>query len=187
MSELPADVVEQVAPIVAAAAPPPPSAAAAELADAARCISVGPFRELGQGATAAQSLRAAGYQPTQRVAEGDIWVGYWVYIEAIETEAQANDILSKVRATGVTDSYVIPNSDSGNLVSLGVFSEISGVMRRREEMRKLGFEPTVVDRTQRARVYWVDVVLRPDQTLDLETFQTPGRIIRLEQRACDSA
>jgi hypothetical protein len=187
VSELPADVVEQVAPSVAAAAPPPPAAAAAELATATRCISVGPFRELGQGATAAQSLRAAGYQPTQRVAEGDIWIGYWVYIEAIPTEAQANDILSKVRATGVTDSYVIPNSDSGNLVSLGVFSEISGVMRRREEMRKLGFEPTVVDRTQRARVYWVDVVLRPDQTLDLEALQTPGRIIRLEQRACDSA
>jgi hypothetical protein len=95
--------------------------------------------------------------------------------------------LSKVRATGVTDSYVIPNSDTGNLVSLGVFSEIGGVTRRREDVRKLGYEPTVVDRTRRATVYWVDVVLGPDQTLDLETLQAPGRIIRLEQRTCDAA
>src|SRR5262245_41046314 len=157
-----------------------PSVAAA----GARCSSVGPFRELAQAATAAANLRAAGYQPAQRVGEGDIWIGYWVYIDAISTEQQANEILAKVRDEGVTDSYVIPNSDSGNLVSLGVFSEISGVSRRREEVRALGYEPKIVDRTRRATVYWVDVLLAPDQTLDFDSLQTPGRITRLEQRPC---
>jgi cell division septation protein DedD len=172
----------------AAAAPPPSSAAGGAAAGAAgaHCSSVGPFRELAQAATAAANLRAAGYQPTQRVAEGDIWIGYWVYIDAIATEAQANEILAKVRDAGVTDSYVIPNSDSGNLVSLGVFSEISGVSRRREQVRALGFDPKIVDRTRRATVYWVDVVLTGDQKLDFDSLQTPGRIIRLEQRNCDA-
>jgi hypothetical protein len=32
----------------------------------------------------------------------------------------------------------------------------------------------------------VDVVLTGDQTLDFDSLQTPGRIIRLEQRACES-
>ena len=159
---------------------------AATVAAAPRCSSVGPFRELAQAATAAANLRAAGYQPTQRVGEGDIWIGYWVYIDAIPTEREANEILAKVRDTGVTDSYVIPNSDSGNLVSLGVFSEISGVSRRREEVRALGYEPKIVDRTRRATVYWVDVVLAPDQTLDFNSLQTPGRITRLEQRPCEA-
>ena len=79
------------------------------------------------------------------------------------------------------------NSDSGNLVSLGVFSEISGVSRRRDQVRALGFEPQVVDRTRRATVYWVDVMLAPEQTLDFDALQPPGRIIRLEQRACEAA
>jgi cell division septation protein DedD len=153
---------------------------------AARCSSVGPFRELAQAATAAANLRAAGYQPMQRVGEGDIWIGYWVYIDAIATEREANEILARVRDEGVTDSYVIPNSDSGNLVSLGVFSEISGVSRRREEVRALGYEPKIVDRTRRATVYWVDVVLAADQTLDFDSLQTPGRISRLEQRPCEA-
>ncbi len=186
VSELPVDVVDQVAPSAAGVAPEP-APADARSAATPRCISVGPFRELAQAATAAANFRTAGYQPTQRVAEGDIWIGYWVYIEAIPTEAEANEILGKVRATGITDSYVIPNSDTGNVVSLGVFSEISGVTRRREEVRKLGYEPTVVDRTRRATVYWVDVVLASDQTLDLEALQAPGRIIRLEQRICGSS
>ncbi len=154
---------------------------------AARCTSVGPFRDLSQAATAAATLRAAGHQPAQRVAEGDIWIGYWVYIAAIATEQQADEILAKVREQGITDSYVIPNSDSGHLVSLGVFSEISGVTRRRDEVRELGFEPQVVDRTRRATVYWVDVTLGPDQALDFDSLQPPGRIIRLEQRDCEAA
>jgi hypothetical protein len=150
-----------------------------------RCTSVGPFRELSQAATAAAALRAAGHQPLQRVAEGDIWIGYWVYIGAIATEREATEVLAKVRAEGITDSYVIPNSDSGNLVSLGVFSEISGVSRRREQVRALGFEPQVVDRTRRATVYWIDISLGAEQTLDFDSLQTPGRIIRLEQRECE--
>jgi hypothetical protein len=170
------------------------AAASGELAAAeveTRCTSVGPFRDLSQAAAAAATLRNAGYQPTQRVVEGEIWSGYWVYIPAIPTEQEANETLTKVREgvrdARIPDAYVIRNSDSGNLVSLGVFSEISGVSRLREEVRSLGFEPQVVDRTSRATVYWIDIELAPGQTLDFETLQPPGRIIRLEQRGCESA
>jgi len=151
-----------------------------------RCTTIGPFRELSQAATAAATLRVAGFEPEQRVAEGDIWIGYWVYIQAIPSMEEANQILAKVRESGIADSYVIPNSDTGNLVSLGVFSEISGVSRRRDEVRALGFEPHVVDRTRRATVYWVDVTPRADQTIDFESLQPPGRIMRLEQKPCAS-
>jgi cell division septation protein DedD len=182
-----ASPVSEAAPGVAA--PREEVETAAEIdrnaAVAGRCTSVGPFRDLSQAATAAATLRAAGHQPAQRVAEGDIWIGYWVYIAAIATEQQADEILAKVREQGITDSYVIPNSDSGNLVSLGVFSEISGVTRRRDQVRELGFEPQVVDRTRRATVYWVDVTLGPEQALDFDSLQPPGRIIRLEQRDCE--
>ena len=62
-----------------------------------RCTSIGPFRELSQAASAASTLRAAGHQPMQRVVEGDIWSGYWVYIPAIPTEQEANETLARVR------------------------------------------------------------------------------------------
>ncbi len=198
----PAGEAPSAPPPVAAAAPaappapvvvtPPPKqtvvAAAPTGGDGAagRCTTIGPFRELSQAATATATLRTAGFEPEQRVAEGDIWIGYWVYIQAIRSMDEANQILAKVRESGITDSYVIPNSDSGTLVSLGVFSEISGVSRRRDEVRALGFEPHVVDRTRRATVYWVEVVLRADQAIDFESLQPPGRIMRLEQKPCGS-
>jgi hypothetical protein len=213
VSELPADAVQPLAARVQAppdpsptvTSPPPdpdafvtavdepatlPQADRVEIpteepaAVALRCVSIGPFRALAQAAGAASSLRTTGFMPTQRVAEGDVWIGYWVYLQAIPTEREADAILERVRAAGLTDSYVIPQSDRGTLVSLGVFTEINGVTRRRDEVRALGYEPTVVDRTRRATVYWVDVLLGQEQALDLEPLQTPGRILRLELRAC---
>ena len=175
------------APVVVTPPPKEPVVGAATGGDAAgHCTTIGPFRELSQAAVAAATLRTAGFEPEQRVAEGDIWIGYWVYIQAIPSVDEANRILAKVRESGITDSYVIPNSGSGNLVSLGVFSEISGVSRRRDEVRALGFEAHVVDRTRRATVYWVEVTLRGDQVVDFESLQPPGRIMRLEQRPCGS-
>jgi hypothetical protein len=53
-------------------------------------------------------------------------------------------------------------------------------------VRSLGYDPKVVDRTRRATVYWVDIQLAADQTLDFDALQTPGRIQRLEQRNCDA-
>lgn len=182
-----AEVAPSAEPAPAEAAFADAAADAVTVAASGSCTSVGPFRELSQAASAAATLREAGHQPTQRVAEGDIWIGYWVYIPALPNEEEAEAALEKVRADGMSDAYIIPNSESGNLISLGVFSEISGVSRRRDQVRALGFEPQVVDRTRRATVYWVDVTLAAGETLDFDALQPPGRIIRLEQRSCETA
>lgn len=159
--------------------------AAAPAAVEERCVSVGPFRELAQVASAASNLRAGGYEPTQRTDEGDIWVGYWVYLDEIPSREAADQIIENLRENGITDSYVIPESDSGSLVSLGVFSEIARAGARREEVRRLDYEPVIEDRTRRGTVYWVDVLLEGETSLDFDLLQSPGRILRLEQRPCE--
>ena len=150
-----------------------------------RCVSVGPFRELSQAATAAATLRASGFSPTQRAGEGDVWVGYWVYIGQIPSVEEAELVLSVLKQNDIDDSYVIPQSDSGTIVSLGVFTEIARAGNRREAASELGFDTTIADRTRRATVYWIDVFLEPGQLIDFEQLQPRGRIIRLEQVSCD--
>jgi len=185
-SELPAETPPADEP--ASEQPDVPAAGDAPSARAAvaqTCVSVGPFRELSQAATAAANLRAGGLDPVQRAVEGDIWVGYWVYLAAIPTLDEAEAILAKLQDSGIADSYVIPNSDTGNLISLGVFSEIARAGSRLSEVREQGYEATISDRTRRATVYWVDVLLDEGRALDFESLQPPGRIMRLEQRPCD--
>ncbi len=151
-----------------------------------RCVSLGPFRELAEAASAAASLKNGGLDPQQRVAEGDIWVGYWVHIDNLASRDEADQVLETLRSQGVSDSYIV-QGDDGNLISLGVFSEIKRAGRRRQEVRDLGFDPIVTDRSRRGTVYWVDVVLTDPDGLDLERFQTrPGRIVRMEERPCEA-
>jgi hypothetical protein len=163
----------------------PPAGEAVAAGDAPRaCVSVGPFRELSQAATAAANLRGTGLDPIQRVGEGDIWVGYWVYLAAIPTLADAETILARLKESGIDEAYVIPSSDSGTLISLGVFTEVARAGNRLSAARELGYEATISDRTRRGTVYWVDVLLAAGETLDFDALQPPGRIVRLEQRPC---
>ena len=162
-------------------------AAAAPPKSKPRCTSVGPFRELSQAAAAAATLRGAGYQPTaaRRRRRGlERLLGLHPGDPDRSRKRTRRSRKSARARARIPDAYVIRNSDSGNLVSLGVFSEISGVSRLRDEVRALGFEPQVVDRmTPRDRLLDRHRARARTQTLDFDALQPPGRIIRLEQRA----
>ena len=153
---------------------------------ATSCMSVGPFRELSQVTAAAATLRADGLEPRQRAGEGDVWSGYWVYLERIDTSETAQSMIDALHSNGVSDAYIIPDSDSGILISLGVFSEIIRASRISERVGDLGFDATITDRVRRASVYWIDVELESGTALDIDRLRPAGRIVRLEQRPCAS-
>lgn len=166
---------------------PEPAAAPEASAAIERCISVGPFQELAQASAAQGELRTAGFAPSQRVVDGEVWVGYWVHLAGIPTRETANEILERLRANGISDSYIVPGAEESQIISLGVFSEISRAASIREQVRALGYDPTVADRSRRATLYWIDVRADGDAVIDLEALQPPGRINRLEQRPCAAA
>lgn len=148
-----------------------------------RCISLGPFRDLPEAASVGSSLKRVGLAPNQRVSEGDIWIGYWVHIDDLSSRAEAEKTLRSLREGGVSDSYIV-SEDGGHGISLGVFSEIKRAGNRREQVKSLGFDPVVTDRSRRGTVYWVDVKLNNAEQLDLASLQQ-GRILRLEERECE--
>jgi hypothetical protein len=149
-----------------------------------RCVSLGPFEELAQAAAAGAALRSSGLAPSQRVVEGDIWVGYWVHLTEIPTRSGAEQMLQRLHESGIADAYIVPGGEESQTISLGVFSEVSRAANVHEQARSLGYSPAVTDRSRRGTLYWIDVGLGPGDVLDLETLQAPGRINRLEQRPC---
>jgi hypothetical protein len=153
------------------------------------CTSVGPFADLPQAAQAQSALRAAGYEPRQRVEEGELWVGYWVSVPNLPTRAAAETALRTLTDNGVTDVYLMPEADPAHIVSLGVFSDYQRAQRRADQVRALGLEPRISDRRRAGSVYWLDVDLRePGEVIDASVFQTgEARIMRLEMRACPEA
>lgn len=184
------DVVPpQVEPLESPGTVQPRATAAAGSDDALSCTSVGPFADLGQASQAQATLRSMGYEPRQRVEQGELWAGYWVSVRDFPTRDSAEEALETLNANGVTDVYLMPGTDPENVLSLGVFSDYQRAQRRAEQVRSLGLTPQISDRKRTGSVFWLDVDLKePGQTIDTSVFQVgQSRILRLELRGCPQA
>jgi hypothetical protein len=177
-----------------------PAAAAAEdagraggntalLTNVKRCISVGPFRDVSEAAHAASTLRSGGYDPRQRVADGEVWAGVWVYLPLPAARTVADQTLAKLKAGGIDDALEMPGPNEGAVISLGLYSDAKRAQSRVAQAQALGFNPGIADRKRNGNVYWIDIDLKPtDGLLNPSDLQgESGRIVRLEVKGCPSA
>lgn len=158
------------------------------LTNVKRCISVGPFRDVSEAAHAATTLRGGGYDPRQRVADGEVWAGVWVYLPLPPSRAAGEQILAKLKAGGIDDALEMPGPNEGSVISLGLYGEAKRAQARVSQAQALGFNPGIADRKRTGNVYWIDIDLKPTDSLlnpaDLQG--EAGRIVRLEVKGCPS-
>jgi hypothetical protein len=159
------------------------------LTNVKRCISVGPFRDVSEAAHAASTLRGGGYDPRQRVADGEVWAGVWVYLPLPAQRSVADQTLAKLKAGGIDDALEMPGPNEGSVISLGLYSESKRAQARVAQAQALGFNPGIADRKRTGNVYWIDIDLKPtDSLLNPSDLQgESGRIVRLEVKGCPSA
>ncbi|HWG70129.1 MAG TPA: hypothetical protein VN692_12000 [Steroidobacteraceae bacterium] len=156
------------------------------LTNVKRCISIGPFRDVSEAARAAGTLRGGGYDPRQRVADGDVWAGVWVYLPLPASQTAADQVLVKLKAGGIDDALQMPGPNDGSVISLGLYSDSKRAQTRVAQAQALGFNPGIADRKRSGNVYWIDIDLKPTDGLinpaDLQG--EAGRIVRLEVKGC---
>jgi hypothetical protein len=141
-----------------------PDAAAGDVPGTAvslvRCVSIGPLPNRVDVDATVRVLAANGFDARQRVADGEVWLGHWVYIDAIPTQGEAAEIVTLLADNGITEAYVIADGNNGSIVSLGVFSQQVRARQRFADAEALGLSPVVADRTQPGEVFWLDVTAR---------------------------
>ena len=152
-----------------------------------RCISIGPFAEPPEADAAMATLAEAGFDPSRSMREVEVWDGYWVYIEQIEDMAAARSIQADLAENGLEDTQIISALGRGNLLSLGVFSEITRAASQAERVNRIGYEATIADNMTTTETHWLNVMLSSEQSIAPESLQGPGRISRLELLSCTDA
>lgn len=154
-----------------------------------RCVSVGPFRDVSEAARAAGALRGGGYDPRQRVADGEVWAGVWVYLPLPAVRAAADQVLDKLKAAGIDDALEMPGPNDTSVISLGLFSDPKRAQARVAQSQALSLNPAIADRKRNGNVYWIDVDLKPtDAMLKPSDLQgESGHIVRLEVKSCPAA
>ena len=171
--------------VLAREAPPAPRAVAQVTGN---CLSLGPFNDLTEAARASTLLREHELRPRQRAGEGVVWRGYWVSLGGIANRTAADAMIDRLRRFGVGDAYAMPGDGSEITISLGLYSERERALRRMDDVKALGFEPSLAERERNGTVYWIDVDVEPPAELpDAASLHGDGgRILRLEVKPCET-
>jgi hypothetical protein len=152
-----------------------------------RCVSIGPFPTETAADSAFETLTEAGFEPLRAVRESEVWDGYWVYIGQVGNLAAARTVQAELAGIGLGDTQIVSTAGSGNLLSLGVFSEITRAGAQAERVNRIGYEAIIADNLSTAETQWLDVTLTSEQSLALDMLQAPGQISRLEMQNCAPA
>lgn len=120
-----------------------------------RCWRIGPLDEAALRAARARfgaaEFGATVSQEVQRDKVAD-----WVYLPPRPTFAAARDEERRLRDLGVQDLAVVTSGVMRNGLSLGVYAEAGGALRRMAELKDLGVEARIEPRyRERQRSYMV--------------------------------
>lgn len=163
-------------PALESAVEEPPQAPAPSAATSAipsqNCYSIGPLTEDAQIAAMRSWLVAMGGDPALRVDERRELERYWVYLPPLDSREQAAKMVERMRAQGIEDVIPIFTGEMANAVSVGVFSRRSSLERRLQQLRALGYEPSIAPRYSAESTWWLDV-----------TFEEGGRLTQNELAA----
>lgn len=164
LSELPSPAATPAAATAAsvpASTPAPALASAAKPADAVpklRCLAIGPFatpHDLQQARSTLAPLATRTRTRQEQVSQSH---GWWVYLPAPGSRAQALALARQLAASGLKDYLVVGGGDQPSTISLGLFKDQDNARKRRAEVTAAGFPARIVERTENTPQYWLDLV-----------------------------
>ena len=125
-----------------------------------RCRSLGPFADDATASAVAQRLQARGWTARPRNVDSATPDSYWVYVGNLHDVAAQRRMLASLNAVGIRDAAVMTEPEQSDRVSVGVFADQAHAVRRAEQVRALGFKPTLQVHQRTLRQRWLDVDLK---------------------------
>src|SRR5690606_4642692 len=133
----------------------------------AMCTMVGPFIQLLHAEYLQERLHAMEADAKIHSIEVPDGLGYWVYLSPEVSEKEALRRLYELQAKEI-DSYIIPNGELANGISLGIFNERSAADMRINEIREQGYRAELREVTRTVSETWVVMPIAEAEKIDPE-------------------
>ncbi|OOG66476.1 sporulation protein [Rhodanobacter sp. B04] len=137
------------------------SVAGASPAISYSCLALGPFSTPQDLRNARQALTAQVTRMRSRQEQTSLTSGWWVYLPAAASRAQALEQARQLGAHNLNDYFVVSSGDQPNTISLGVFKDPANARNRRDQVVAAGFPARMSERSESVPEYWLDLVV-PD-------------------------
>lgn len=161
-SELPESASIPAAPVSAANA----ATSAASRGPSYSCLALGPFATPQDLRNARQALSAQATRMRSRQEQASQTSGWWVYLPASSSRAQALVQARRLDQHHVSDYFVVSSGDQSNTISLGLFKDPANARKRRDEVAAAGFPARMSERSESVPEYWLDLVVADSNHFD---------------------
>lgn len=140
------------------------------------CLALGPFATPQDLRNARQVLVPQVTRMRSRQEQASQTSGWWVYLPASGSRAQALEQARQLGAHEISDYFVVSSGDQPNTVSLGLFKDPANARKRRDEVVAAGFHARMSERIESVPEYWLDLVVADNTRLDWRSHVRAGGI-----------
>lgn len=130
------------------------------------CSTLGPLTSRAQAAELSAELARLGVPSRVRSETLTSVTDYWVIqTPGVTADNQQSDI-ARLRRAGITDISPIDEGEHSGGISLGIYSDRTDAIKRRQQVDRFGLTAEIVERGDAYSVYWVDTRRKVDSVLD---------------------
>lgn len=134
--------------------------------EAALCLEFGPVSGREKVRDLQRWLSERALWTRQRSGAAERHRYFWVYLEPVGSDGDAQSRLADLANKGVSDVMLIKKGGFKNAISLGVFSSQDSVNRRLAELTGQGYQPLVVPRVEIEKKFWISAGLSEQVDID---------------------
>ncbi len=127
------------------------------------CYSAGPFDVEASVHAAKEALDQVVLKTNIRKITTTQEAGYWVYLPALASRAEALKKGRELASAFVKDYYVVTSGDNENSISLGLYREPYNADNRIAELSKKGFQVNKEIRIEQWPEFWLDFSITETQ------------------------
>ena len=133
-----------------------PAAPAIPVAATALCLRFGPFDDAAARDAARPRLQALAQKLVARETQARSGRGWRVYMPPLASREEAQELVEKIKATGIKDWYIIANGSEANSIALGRYGNEDSARRRQAQLAEKGFTARAESLGDTQPQWWLD-------------------------------
>ncbi len=133
-----------------------------------RCFAAGPYDSEATIQNAVEQIKTHVLKSSVRRLTTTQEVGYWVYLPALPSRAEALKKGRELAATFVKDYYVVTSGNNENSISLGLYREPFNADNRVAELNSKGFQVEKEIRLEQWPEFWLDFSISEDSEFNTD-------------------
>ncbi len=122
----------------------------------AQCFTIGPVDSAMQIRQLRSEFSEYISDARERISQAQVTRDFMVYLDQAESRAQALEFAQELGSMGLTDYFVIVSGSMENGISLGLYNDERYALKRRQDLRALGFNPQLMPRYEAVEQHWLD-------------------------------